>query len=557
MALRAFPSALIAIIVAAGSAGAQPPPSQLPARDAPSAARKPGTAIVRGRVLDGQTRRPLRRVRISLTTPDLPRDGISTSTDSDGVYELTELPSGRFTLTARRGGYLPLRYGQRRPLEQGKPLDLADAQVVENVDFALQPMGILSGRVTDELGEPIAGVWVSAQRYIYQDNRRRLLPDGPIATTDEDGEYRIVNVVPGTYLVNARTLEKWSVRMGEREETMGYAPTFFPGVTDPGVATRVAIAIGQSVVNVNFSLVPGRAATISGAAKDSHGRPLQNVQLVHELMGTGGGIVGMAGSASVSADGRFEIRGVPPGEYKLQATGPQESVWLPIALNGVDKRVTLTTSAGGSVSGRVVIDGDAPAGLRKNQMSVSAVSLATRSGMSMTGGAVLRQSINDDWTFSVTGVVGAARLRVTLPEGWAVKAIVQGDRDITDAPLEFTSGEELAGIQIVVTDRVATVTGQIVDSNGAASDGTVLLFPVDSMKWYEGSRFTRAARPDQKGQYRIPGVMPGEYWLVAMDFVEEGIWNDPGYLDSIRRHAQKVSLVDPAPQSFSLKLVTP
>jgi hypothetical protein len=147
---------------------------------------------------------------------------------------------------------------------------------------------------------------------------------------------------------------------------------------------------------------------------------------------------------------------------------------------------------------------------------------------------------------------------VTVPEGWAVKAVLQGHRDIANLPLDFGSGEELAGVQVVLTDRVATVTGQVVDQKETTGpDGTVLLFPADSTKWYEGSRLIRAVRPDQKGQYRIPGVLLGEYWLVALDYVEDGIWNDPEYLDSIRRDAQRVALVDPAPQSFSLKLVTP
>jgi hypothetical protein len=44
---------------------------------------------------------------------------------------------------------------------------------------------------------------------------------------------------------------------------------------------------------------------------------------------------------------------------------------------------------------------------------------------------------------------------------------------------------------------------------------------------------------------------------VAIDYVEEGIWNDPEYLESIRRDAQRVAVIDPTPQSFSLKLVTP
>jgi hypothetical protein len=37
--------------------------------------------------------------------------------------------------------------------------------------------------------------------------------------------------------------------------------------------------------------------------------------------------------------------------------------------------------------------------------------------------------------------------------------------------------------------------------------------------------------------------------------VQEGMWNDPEYLESIRRYAQKFNLTDSASQAVTLKLV--
>jgi len=233
-------------------------------------------------------------------------------------------------------------------------------------------------------------------------------------------------------------------------------------------------------------------------------------------------------------------------------------VVLPIVMNGVDvENVALRASAGGSAQGTVVIDSSTPAALRRNQVTVTPVSVAGRNGMSMQGAPVTRSVVNDDWTFSVSGVVGAARLRVNIPDGWTVKALHQAGRDIADLPLDMKSGEEITGLELVLTDRATTLTGQLVDGKGAPADGTVLLFPGDSSKWYEGSRFVRTARPDQQGRYRIPGILPGEYLAVALDYVEQGTWNDPEYLASIQRHAQKINLADAAPQALTLRVVTP
>ena len=65
-----------------------------------------------------------------------------------------------YSLKAERGGYLTLAYGQRRPGEVGKPLQLGEGQTVKAIDFALPRMGVISGRVVDDTGEPIAKVIV-------------------------------------------------------------------------------------------------------------------------------------------------------------------------------------------------------------------------------------------------------------------------------------------------------------------------------------------------------------------------------------------------------------
>jgi hypothetical protein len=54
------------------------------------------------------------------------------------------------------GGYVDIEIGQRRPFEKGRPIDIADRQVLDRVDIALPPGGVVRGTVTDETGEPVA-----------------------------------------------------------------------------------------------------------------------------------------------------------------------------------------------------------------------------------------------------------------------------------------------------------------------------------------------------------------------------------------------------------------
>ena len=65
----------------------------------------------------------------------------------------------------------------------------------------------------------------------------------------------------------------------------------------------------------------------------------------------------------------------------------------------------------------------------------------------------------------------------------------------------------------------------------------------------------RSARPDQQGQYQVKGLPAGEYLAVAVEYVQEGMWNDPDYLEGLRRYSQRFSLTEGDARSLSLKLV--
>lgn len=132
--------------------------AQVPARDTPPTPRA-GSGAIRGRVVRADTGEPLRRVQVRVdewSTADQSGPA-ATMTDAEGRYELAQLPAGRYQLKATRGGYVEVAYGQRRPFERGRPLDLREGAVLQNIDFALPPGAVVTGRVVDETGEPRCG----------------------------------------------------------------------------------------------------------------------------------------------------------------------------------------------------------------------------------------------------------------------------------------------------------------------------------------------------------------------------------------------------------------
>src|SRR5919106_5327395 len=149
--------ALLVLLAGSLVSGQQQPAlrgSEQPARD--TTAQKDALAIaagrITGRVLAADNGRPVKRARVFATAAELP-GGRGTLTDENGVFDLTELPAGRYTLSVSKSGFVSLSYGQRRPLQAGTPLQLDDGQRLKGVDFRLPRGSAIAGRVVDEDGD--------------------------------------------------------------------------------------------------------------------------------------------------------------------------------------------------------------------------------------------------------------------------------------------------------------------------------------------------------------------------------------------------------------------
>ena len=144
-------------IVTTTTAPADAMPFPVPGRQT-----KTGTAQIRGRVLAAETGNPIRRAQVRISGPDIvPKASL---TDAEGRFEFRDLPAGSFTINATKSGYVTVQYGQTRPYESGRPIELADKQIVANADISMPRGSAISGRILDEFGEPMPDVSVTALR---------------------------------------------------------------------------------------------------------------------------------------------------------------------------------------------------------------------------------------------------------------------------------------------------------------------------------------------------------------------------------------------------------
>jgi protocatechuate 3,4-dioxygenase beta subunit len=573
MKIMAIVVGLALAIVTASRSSAQTSPRRpqatAPPRDARAVAPA-GTAVIRGRVVAADTGGPLTLATITASAPGL-AESRSISTNSEGRYELRSLPAGRYTLSVSHSGYLRLEYGQRRPFELGKPIDVAEATVVDDIDFVLPRMSVISGRITDEEGEPLAGAMISVMQSSAEEHRR-LTPTGGFLQTDDSGAYRITGLSPGTYAVLADAGgATWTTAEGGVTRASGYAPTYFPGVSNPGAARLVTVGLGEEAPNTDFSLVPSRLATITGTVIDSRGQPVVNntIAVVRQLAGRI--LVAPLAGGRTNAQGTFTLPNVAPGEITLivgsqgsivaGASGVPEAAIETVVVDGADMSLVLTTSEGWSASGRVVSSaGPLSVAVASRLFVGTAPVLNALRGIRIGGvGGPDPGRVDEDGTFLVTGVFGPVRLAVSgLPDGWALNEILYEGRNVLGKPVDVRDGSRASGVQIVLSNRLTMVSGQVTDGGGTPpANCTVVVFADDAERWFPGSRFVRAVRPDARGRYEIKGLPPAGYFAVAVDYVTEFMWNDPDYLESFRGRAVRFTLGDGEPQTIPLKLMAP
>jgi len=537
----------LGLFTAATAVNAQPTP-----RDQVHTPRA-GTATIRGRVVRADTGEPLRRVQVHIDEWSAKDQSgpTSTMTDAQGRYELTQLPAGTYHLKATRGGFVEVGYGQRRPFERGRPVEVAEGAVLEHIDFAMPVGGVVTGRVVDEMGESVAQASVSLLRRRYVDGERQLVGQH-FSATDDRGEFRIFGVSPGEYVMVAR-LE--TPDFGSRDRVR-YVPTYYPGTPLANDAQRITVIAGQEASGIVISLARASTATIRGVVRASAQSPVGPFMFITARQIGGPRADGEMVMATAAADGSFNLAGLLPGTYVVEARSmsEKESASREVVIDGADiAGISLTLAAGATARGRIVFDTETrPQDLRPSQVFLGATLLDHQSGgMGTTGGPPVAR---DDWSFELHGLKGRGFIRAVSPtEDWQMKRVRREGVDVTDTPLDFSS--DIDNLEIQLTNQVTSVSGSVsTDRSALALDATVVVFADDETKWGPHSRFIESARPDQHGQFKIRGLPPGKYVAIAVEYLEPGDERDPELLAGWRPHGTALTLSEGETRTLDLKL---
>ena len=523
-----------------------------------------GTARVAGTIVDGTSGKPIPGARLLLLPVDGERLTNWTRSDSQGHFEYRSLQARRYTLRAEADRYVALEFGQKRPGETGRQIQVGEGEDFR-ADMKLPRANGIEGKVLDEFGDPAPGILVQVAQREYVAGRHRLMPTparlSPVPT-DDKGSYRVSGLGPGDYYVVAR-----SGIYTDQNEVGGFAPTYYPGATDSGGAIPVTVALDADTTGMNFSLGPSKISTISGVMVDAGGSPVSGRGTLWlatpdrlQLMD-----FNIAHSAT-TPDGRFELRNVPQGTYTLQGFGPPPPNyhgpmnpsampfgWRSVVVGDSDiAGVVLKVEGGRFLRGRIAFDDASVAPPKSDQVRVDTVPVEFDSAP--LGGGPPVSVTHDDWTFEVANQSGLRRIMVSFPSSsWAVKKIMLNGLDITDSPVDLRT-KDVEGVDVMLTTKVSRIAGTVSDDKGLVSDYTVVIFPTDPTKWFDRSRFVVSARPTQQGRFEKRALPPDDYWAVALPNVVGQEFTDPEFLQQVRSSATAFTLIEGETKALDLKL---
>ena len=580
---------LFSLPVASGIAQQQ---ASRPTRDNPQTqTQAPATAGIAGRVRTADTGRPVKHARVTVSAGG--RQSRATTTDDQGRFRLTELTAGSYTVTASRTGFVDAVYGQRRPLQPGTPVQLADGQEIATIDLRLVRGGVITGRVLDEDGEPLARAIVTVQRYQYIRGERQLSPAGG-DQSDDRGQYRVFGLPPGESYASAdagrlaqvfgRGFQQFAAGGGagpggggrggffgappDDPEPVGYAPTYYPGVVNAAEAGKITVGPGQEVSGMDFQVQLVATATVSGIVVGADGA----VPVMLVPQDSGGTMRGQILRGSARANGPFTIANVPPGRYIAVARSgggifASGGDTLRVATQNINvagqniSGVTLALQPSVTLSGNITVESSgtpAPTDYSSFRVDVPDVDpLPFAGGPGGRGGGQIASGGRADknGAFTVLSLMpGGHYVRVSGSDPWTLKSVIVAGRDVTDEPIELRSGRDVDNVTIVLTDRATEISGAVRDGTGTAVAGmAVIAFSTDQQQWQPQSRSIQAVRTGQDGTYRMRGLPPGDYRIIATEDVEQGEWFDPAFLERVLLSSEKISLSEGEQKTRDLK----
>jgi hypothetical protein len=469
---------------------------------------------------------------------------------------------GRYAVNLQHPGFVQTmtNRGQRT-------FTLQPGQSMTGLTFTMEAAGVISGKIVDTDGDPIAAVSVNAMLPGSMPSTGIFGSFGS-AMTNDLGEYRISDLQAGKYVVSALPSQRTpTVRVDEKgktKERLVYASTFYPGTVDKTQALTVEVHAGEAA-RVNFGVLLAHAYRVSGTVAGVPSEAMVRLYLTPKLGG-----LDFANPEELSEGNRFEGQSVLPGTYvvimlvvKGISSGQPDTQMVrlnpPIEVDKADVTgVQLQPEPLKQIHGKFRMDTEEefdwtklnvnllPAGENETEMSGIAVEYAAAYSR---GGS--NRVMNSDGLFEMKNVPGGNYQLVVGAHSdslrdYYTKSVNFGGRDVAD------SGFSLNGdvyLDVVISAKGATIEGVVMDSKSQPAPYAAVAVVPNSEHRARPDAYQQATT-DERGHFTVRGPSPGGYVVLAF----EELWEDMRHPEFLKNNGGKGEKVDV--EEGTLKTVT-
>lgn len=429
-------------------------------------------------------------------------NGFAAKSEADGKYTI-KVPAGPFIVNASAHGFISEYYDNVFSADLAKMLTLSSTQKsYENIDFILSTGGKISGVVKKASDQsPIKGAWVS----LYAQSTTRP-PDKNISgvQTNENGEYTISGLAPGSYFVVAR-------------KDM-FQEQYFDNTNDPKLATKVDVVDGQTTSNINFSLrtMPGQTIISGKVIDQATNASIAGAAILLQGGTTASGAILMMKTVT-DKNGEYQIP-LPVGKYKAQATASHYSAEWYNEKATATLADEITVATGGDITGiNFTLEkfGGAISGIVKDESGNPIERASVRVWYSITTNAPRDKNL---FATSVTDANGIYKIEGLATGKYTVIASAKGFvgefyNNVTDpklaAPVDVVNNQTTTGIDFALA-KGGSISGKVID----AKTNTPIVGAFVSIR-SNASLVESGAKTDANGDYTLSGLASGDYVVFA------------------------------------------
>jgi hypothetical protein len=488
------------------------------------------SASLRGTVINSVTREPIAHALV--TTAD---NRFAEFTDDQGRFEF-QLPQETNSSSPADGRAfynVSAQLMARKPgfLESGMSASPPQSTVGEDITIALVPESLVVGRVNLPSSNQSDRITVQVYKRQVRDGRAFWAP-GASATTRSNGEFRIANLMAGTYKIfTSELMDRDPITFDPRGQLYGYPPIYYPAATDFASASAITLEAGKTFqLELSPVLQPYYPVKIAVTNFQAQNRVDVSVALQghkgpgYSLGYNGEGIEGMLPSGIYTVEATLR-QGQQTATGSVNITvkdGPLMQASMTVIPNG-SIPVNITDEGSGERSSALFRQG----GFTREQKAE--VFLQPADDFDSGGFASLRppRRPNDNDLALENVRPGRYWLKVAPYRGYVASAVA-GSADLLRQPLVVGPGGSSLPIDIVLRDDGAAIDGTVEGMPVAPAVGGAGVVSIVRIQAPTGPYVYCIPLPDSPGRFTATWVLPqgtfqfqqlppGAYRVLAFD----------------------------------------